>query len=102
MTLTQDKTLKNRDSSSSPSEIVRRVKTPASNVMSFGHGILWKGTQQTHWENKTPPSHIEREAASCGYHHDCHDKPDDCKTPQNKADTDTKNIEYIASLCDMR
>lgn len=50
----------------------------------------------TDWKDKAPPTHVEGEAASCDYHCNGNDKPDDREAPQNESEHETDNIEGIS------
>lgn len=89
-------TLKNRDSSSSPSEIVRSVKTPVQKTIRKAAFSRGKESVLTNRKDKTPPTHIKWEAARCGYHNDGNNEPDDSEAPQNETDEESNNIEHVA------
>ena len=89
-------TLKNRDSSSSPIEIVRSVKTPIQKRL---EKLRFQGEKElvlTNRKDKAPPPHIKWEAARCGYHSDSNNEPDDSEAPQNETDEESNYIEHVA------
>ena len=53
-------------------------------------------------KDEAPPSHIEREPAGNGHHHDSHDEPDDCETPQDEAHQHSDGVENVAGISYVR
>lgn len=97
--LTQEVTLKNRDSSSSPIVIVKSVKTPVQ--LTIRPRLLSKGEKTealTNWEDEAPPTHIERKATRSGYHYNTDDEPNNGEAPQYEASDKTNDVEDIACV----
>lgn len=67
--------------------------------------MLFKGLERralTDWKDEAPPPHIERKAARGGYHNDSNNEPDNGEAPQDEADHDPNDIEYVACISHMR
>jgi hypothetical protein len=84
--LTHERTLKNRDSSSSPIVIVRSVKTPAQKHDKIAQCRPRREEERvqrelTDWKDEAPPSHVEWEAARDGNHDNSDNEPDNGKAP---------------------
>lgn len=51
---------------------------------------------------KTPPAHIEREAAAGAYHNNGDDEPHNCESPQDQSQHYANCVEHVSRMCYMR
>jgi hypothetical protein len=79
--LTQERTLKNLKSNSSPIEMVRSVKTPVIDMSILWHQKKVSSLGLTDRKYEAPPAHIERKRVCCGNHDKGDNEPYHRKSP---------------------